>query len=320
MQRGRAGIAAWMLLALTSGYGSPLHAGTVLVLSQTGAKLTAIDSDSREIRASLDVAKGPANIALSPDGRRAYIAHSDLGEVSVVDIKAWRVDQTFKVPGAPFGLAVSRSHKLYVGDWNSDQVHELDADSGKILSSAIAGKAPAHLALTPDGKLLVAAAREADLVSIFETDDFSDGDKVDVEKAPFALAISHKGQQAIVANAQSGSASVIDLAQRKVSFTAKVGAMPYGVAFTADDASVIVTNQQSGTVSILTDKASDSVTKVGSYPEGIAITPDDKHAYVANWFSDDVSVVDIATAKEIARIKIPGGPRAVVMVPGGDKP
>lgn len=301
-----------------AGLAAPAFAGTVLVLSQTDARLTAVDDKSGAIRGSLELAKGPANLATSPDGAFAYVAHSDLGAISVVDLAGWRVASTFKVRGSPFGLAASSSNKLYVGDWNGDAVHELNATSGQELRAAKVGKAPAHLALTPDGTRLVAAAREANTVTVIDVATFAALASLPVERAPFALAISHDGKRAFVANAQAGSVSTIDLAKLQVTATTHVGAMPHGVAVTSDDVTTLITNQQSGSVAVLTGTGptKDATFKVGSYPEGIAVSPGGDRAFVANWFSDDLSIVDIAGAKQVSRIKVPGGPRAVAFVTG----
>lgn len=328
MQRGGAGRVLIAALAWLAGALS-VHAGTVLVLSQTSGQLTALDSTSLEVRGMLDLDKGPANLVISPDGRLAYVAHSDLGSISVVDLAQWQVGARLHVGGAPFGLAVSKAGKLYVGDWNRHDVHEVDAATGKVLRTTAIGKAPAHLALTPDGKRLLAVAREANTVTILDTATFDSQASLKVGRAPFALAIAPTGSHALVANAQEGSISDIDLKTQAVTATTRVGAMPYGVAFTADGGVALVTNQQSGSVEVLPQGASPPAAgasepapapepsiKVGGYPEGIAITPDGSTAYVANWFSDDVSVIAIATRKEIARIKLPGGPRAVAIVEG----
>lgn len=317
MLKERAGKIAlvWLLLA---GAVTPLHAGTVLVLRQTVAQLTAIDSETLETRASLDLDKGPANLAIAPDGLHAYVAHSDIGRVSVVDLARWQVSTRYAAPGAPFGLAVAPSGKLYVGDWNSSSIHELDAASGAALRAVEIGKAPAHLALARDSRHLLAVAREANTVSIVDTKTFTIETTVQVQRAPFALAVSPDSTRALVANAQAGSISTVDLSKNAVTATTRVGAMPYGVAFAENTGVAMVTNQQSGTLSFVdqTGAAQGDRLKVGNYPEGIAITQDGSLAFVTNWFSDDVSVVDVATRKEKARLKLSGGPRAIAIVEG----
>ncbi len=302
------------------GSAAPLQAGTVLVLSQTAAQLTAIDSETNTIRGVLQLDQSPANLAVSPDGKAVFVAHADIGRISIVDLARWIVTRAIPAPGSPFGLAVAQSGKLYAGDWNSDQVHEVEISTGKVLRSATAGKAPAHLALTPDGELLLAVAREANTVAIIDTASFTVKTTLAVERAPFAIAVSPRGGSAMVANAQAGSVSTIDLAKLAITSSTRVGAMPYGVAYSGDGATTFVTNQQSGTVSIvgadLGSGAGRAAVKVGSYPEGIALNSDSTRAYVANWFSDDISIIDLTTGKESVRLKVPGGPRAVAFAAG----
>lgn len=294
-------------------------ADTVLVVSQAAAQLTAIDSETGTVRGSLALAMAPANIAVSQDGATAYVAHPDLGQVSIVDLSAWRVSGTLATPGSPFGLAVSGQSKLFVGNWSSNYVDVFDVPTAVKVASIDVGRAPAHLAISRDGKTALAIARESDAVAVLDVANLKLTKTISLDRAPFALAFSHDGTRAAVVNAQAGTLSEIDLRKLEIARTVRVGAMPYGVAFTPDDAHMIVTNQHSGTLSIVArqDGAQPpSPIRVGSYPEGIALTADGAKAYVANWFSDDISVIDVSGASEISRIKVPGGPRAVLAVTG----
>jgi YVTN family beta-propeller protein len=54
---------------------------------------------------------------------------------------------------------------------------------------------------------------------------------------------------------------------------------------------------------------------VGKRPWGMTFSPDGKYLFTANGPSDDVSVVDVATEKEITRVKSPGSPWGIVAVP-----
>ncbi len=56
--------------------------------------------------------------------------------------------------------------------------------------------------------------------------------------------------------------------------------------------------------------------KVGRFPEGLVVEPQGRKAYVANWFSGDVSVLDVASGKELKRIKTGGGARALAVAVG----
>lgn len=49
----------------------------------------------------------PIGIVVTPDGTRAFIAHSNADQISVVDLESWRVTGTLKAGKEPDGMAVS---------------------------------------------------------------------------------------------------------------------------------------------------------------------------------------------------------------------
>jgi len=285
----------------------------VYVVSQAGAALRAIEDGADKPAFSIALDKAPAALALAPGGAIAYVTHPDLGKVSVVDLEAQKVIRSLSVSGSPFGIAVAKDGRLFIGDWNGAHVSVMAVDGREPEKVIGVGRAPAHLLLTPDETLLFVANRESDSVSAVRTADLSVAATIPVGRAPFALALSPDGARLYVGNVQSGNVSVIDTAKLAVIETVPSGAMPYGAAVTPDGTRVLVTNQQARSVSLLGTHAAPATIKVGEYPEGVAVTADGARAYVANWFSDDVSVLDLASLSEIRRIKCPGGPRGIAI-------
>jgi len=285
----------------------------IYVLSQAGAALSEVEDGTDVLQYSIPLDKAPAALALAPDAPLAYVTHPDLGRVSVVDLGARRVISTFKSQGSPFGLAVARGGRIFVGDWNGSHVTVIDdgATPGRTIE---VGRAPAHLLLTPDERMLFVANRESDTVSAVRTDTLAVAATIAVGRAPFAMALSPDASRLYVGNVQGGTVSVIDTKALAVIETLQSGAMPYGAAVTPDGQRVLVTNQQASTLSVLESRGGPlPPIKVGGYPEGLAATGDGARAYVANWFSDDISVVDLRTLAEVRRIKCPAGPRGVAV-------
>jgi len=287
----------------------------IYVLSQAGAALSAIEDGAEMVAFSIPLDKAPAALALAPDGTRAYVTHPDLGKVSVVDLDGRRVLRSFAIAGSPFGIAVTADGRLFVADWNGAHVSVIDAGDGKPVKTIEVERAPAHVLLTPDEKLLFVANRESDSVSAVRTADLAVAATIPVGRAPFALALSPDATRLYVGNVQSANVSVIDTARLETVETLQSGAMPYGAAVTPDGSRTLITNQQASTVSVLERSVGQpTAIRVGAYPEGIAVTADGKRAYVANWFSDDISVLDLATSSETRRIKCPGGPRGIAIL------
>lgn len=310
----RAGFVLTLLSMFGIGAAANARADTIYVLSQASATLMAIDSETDVVERTLVLsAPAPAGLALAPNKPLAFITHPDAKTISVVDLQSWGVTATFAYPGMPFGIAASADGKIYVADWSGSSIAEIDALTGELERTVAVGRAPALLALTPDGKRLVAANRESGSISVVDTKGFTVEATIGVGRAPFAVGVSSDGSRALVGNVQGGTASLIDLERLQVAATVRTGAGPYGVAFAPEGGAAVVVNQESGSVAVLGEnlKPRAPPVRVGSYPEGVTVTRDSRKAYVANWFSDDISVIDLASAKEIARIKCAAGPRAV---------
>lgn len=288
----------------------------IFVLSQSGAALSEITEDAEKATRSIQLGKAPAAVVVAPGTSLAYITHPDIGQISVVDVAKGSVERTLAVEGSPFGIAVTKDSRLFVGDWNGAHVSVIDLTGEAPVRKVSVGRAPAHLELTPDEKLLFVANRESNDVSVVRTDDLRIAATIPVGHAPFAMALSPDATRLYVGNVQAGTVSVIDTAKLAVIDTPASGSMPYGAAVTPDGSRVVVTNQQAGTVFVLTRDGGQkpATIKVGDYPEGVVIGADGKRAYVANWFSDDLSVIDLDSLKEIRRVKSPGGPRGVAKI------
>ena len=287
----------------------------VFVTSQDGAALTRVDGAEA---APVPVGAGPAGLAAGRDGT-LYLTHPDHRAITVVEAATGRVLRRLPFAGQPFGIAVSADGRhLYVGDWQGARLVRLDAASGAPEAETALGPEPAGLVLGPDGRLYV-AERGGDAVAVVDAGRMERIARLPVGRAPFALALSGDGRRLYVGNVRSNDLTAIDTGGPTVLSTRPAGRSPYGVA--ESEGLILVTNQESGTVSVL-DRALApwGQIPVGRYPEGIAVA--NGLAYVANWFSDDVSVIDLAGMREVARRKVPGGPRAVVALPasGGGGP
>lgn len=287
------------------------------ILSEFSAGAGAPADAAQKALRTVTLDKSPATFSIAPDAPLAYVTHSELGQVSVVDLETMKVVRTIKVPGSPFGVAVAKGGRFFVGDWNDGHVTVVSTsneESPELTRVDGVGPEPGHILLSPDETTLYVANREGDSVSVVRTDDLSLAATIPVGHAPFAIALSHDGQRLFVGNVQEGTVTVIDTAKLSAVETWKTGAMPYGAAVTPDGSKVLVTHQSAGTLGVF-DGSGKPVAKlkIGSYPEGVAIGGDGTRAYVANWFSDDVSVVDLETMTELHRIKSGAGTRAVAV-------
>jgi DNA-binding beta-propeller fold protein YncE len=157
-----------------------------LAVSPDGARLlvplnladdaAVVDVASRQVRY---VATGnyPYGAAISRDGKLGFVSNETPGTVSVVDLAAAKKVKDIQV-GAhlshPEGLVADPvADRVYVAVANSDQVAAIDTGSLQVTRTLYAGRheglgtSPVALAVTPDGRELLAAEAGADEISVF---------------------------------------------------------------------------------------------------------------------------------------------------------
>ena len=229
---------------------------------------------------TIPVQTDPSGIAVTPDGKYAYVTNYLSGTVSVIE-------------GA-------------------------NTATPSVLTTLTVGGHPDGIAITPDGNYAYltndgTANGTVDVIDGADTGTPSvSSTTLTVGQQPKALAITPDGKYAYVTNSYANTVSVIDgvdTATPSVASTPlSVGAYPDGIAITPDGDYAYVTDLDTGsavtggTVDVIDDADSSSPSvspttlTVGGDPWGIAITPDGKYAYVGDYYytTNNVSVIDDA--------------------------
>jgi len=127
-------------------------------------------------------------------------------------------------------------NKVYVACNKTDEILEIDAGTWAVTRRFSTGRAPYNLAVTPDGKLLVATLKAGSGVQVF---DLSSGKSVMNEKTSITLAhgvtVSPDSRYAFVSvegkGAQPGKVEVFDLVAFTKVAIVDVGQQASGIAF-----------------------------------------------------------------------------------------
>ena len=126
--------------------------------------------------------------------------------------------------------------KVYVSCNKADEILEVDRGSWSVTRRFATGRGPYNLAVTPDGKLLVATLKQGGSVQIF---DLARGTSVMLEKSSttvtHGVVISPDSRYAFVSNeavgAQPGTVDVYDLVALTRVASVDVGQQAGGIAF-----------------------------------------------------------------------------------------
>ena len=145
----------------------------------------------------------PAGMAISPDGKKIYIALDDRDEVAEADTTSRQVLRRVKVAGRPFGLAIDAAGKnLFVTCRNTDRLAVLDTQTLQETGSIAVGMAPVAVAFcrTAAGDRLVVANSMSDDISVLSVSPLQELGRPSAGREPFAVAITPDGTRAFVAN------------------------------------------------------------------------------------------------------------------------
>jgi YVTN family beta-propeller protein len=311
-------LAAALVLAAPSG-GQP-RSGWLIVLNKSDDNAALVDPHGLFVRARVPTGQGPHEVAVSADGRRAYVSNYGLAAVfqpdgqrrnapgktiTVIDLTARSGRDSFDLGNftRPHGIAVSRNgERVWVTCEGAESVLELDAATGAIQSTWPTGQEVSHmLVATPDeAKLYVASIGSGSITVI---DRARGATKTLVSGAGTeGIDVSPDGRQVWASNRSDNTLTVVDTATDSViARFPSGGQMPIRLKFTPDGRQVFVSNAKSNTVTVFDVRGRKRIgtVRVGAVPVGIQMAPDGRQAFVACTNDDRVKVIDVGRRKVV---------------------
>ncbi len=198
----------------------------------------------------------------------------------------------------PLGGCVHRApggERLFVSDDRGDLVAGIDMPTGGIADRVPVTGRPRGMAWSPDHATLY--------VALSASDDEDDDDEVPDPAAKTRI----------------DGVAAIDIGSAKVVRVLPAGEDPVRIAVSEDGATLFVTDQGDDSVtSIAADgKGRPHTISVCDSPEGIALAPGGKALFIACVDSDRVAMLDSRDLHLIRKIRVRGGPRAVLAARDG---
>jgi YVTN family beta-propeller protein len=263
----------------------------------------------------------PAGIAVSPDGKKLYVALNLSNRLAELDAVTGRVLRTWNVGVAPFDVALAR-RKIYVSNWGGRRP---DADS-------VTGPAGRGMRVRVDARSIANGGS----VSVISLDENIEHRTSNIELPTGlhagALALSPNGRWLVVANAGSDTLSVIDTHTDKIVETICArqnpgdlfGAQPDALAFDKPGKKLFVCNGTQNAVAVFQFKPGASkllgLIPVGWFPGAVVHDAKRERIYMANiksltpgrlgkagqtefnskQYSGSLSLVPVPSAKELA--------------------
>jgi DNA-binding beta-propeller fold protein YncE len=225
----------------------------------------------------------PAGIAVSPDGKKLYVALNLSNRLAELDAATGRVLRIWDVGVAPYDVALA-GRKIYVSNWGGRRP---DADS-------VTGPAGRGTLVRVDSRSIASEGS----VSIIELNTNIEHRTSNIELQTGlhagALALSPNGRWLVVANTGSDTLSVIDTRKDQIVETVCArqnpgdlfGAQPNALAFDKPGKTLFVCNGTQNAVAVFQFKPGETkllgLIPVGWFPGAIAFDARRKEICVAN--------------------------------------
>jgi YVTN family beta-propeller protein len=294
---------------------------SLIVLNKEDKTLAIVEPSSNVFFAKIPTGEGPHEVAVSTDGRFAFVGNYGSGQtpgstISVIDLVARKEVRRVDVSPLrrPHGIAFNNGKVYFTAEVNKI-VARYDPATNQIDWMIGTGQNSTHMVmLNKDGSKIFTANIGSDSISIFErgTNPMNWNQTViPVGKGPEGMDISPDGTELWTAHSRDGGVSIIDIEAKKVTETLSLGTKRSNrLKFTPDGKMVLITDLDAGHLIVL-DRASRKEVKrfaMGKTPEGILITPDGSRAYVGVAGDNQVAIVDLNTLEVIERIATGAGP------------
>lgn len=311
-------------------------AGKVLIVqtNAAGDNIHLIDPVTKKIVGEITGIEVPHGAAAAPDGERLYITNESRETVDVVDVRQLKVVKQIPLTGRPNNISIGKDgRRVYVAIRQAPgAVDVIDTASLERVKSIPVKGAVHNTYVTPDGRFVVAGSIEGRSLTVIDPKTEEVAWMLPFENGvrPIAFETNPDGstKRAFVQITNFHGFLVLDWAQRKEVARITLPEIPiekrhldtlqgspsHGIGVTPDGKSVWACSKINSHIYgySLPDLKLLGGVHVGDHPDWLTFTPDSRFVYVANAGSNSVSAVDIATRREVARIKVGQVPKRVI--------
>ena len=213
----------------------------------------------------------------------------------------------------------SDGSKVFLASTLTNELLELDAQTGERRRVVTDIVDPYQLGFSPDGKWFVTAAYRLDHVDIYSASDFKLVKRIFIESLPSHLAFDKDSKTVFVTIQQTGRLIAIDLETQTMRWNVVVGISPAGVVMLPDDRRLLVgLTGEDGIVVVDPDNGQlIGRLKTGRGAHNFWPQGDGRHFFLTNRLDGTVSRIDTQEMRVANQIRVPGGPDCIDMTPDG---
>lgn len=317
----------------------------LVVVNAHDSQAVLVDPVTQQILARLPTGPDPREVAVSPDGRYAYVTSygrsgtdsngtplgdnpetvdatipldsTDVAGVTVLDVASRRVAYAF-YPG-PYG----RLHGIWVGRsgerlWMTAEadsgIVELDARTGQVLMLWKTGSATSqNVVIGPQNRRIYVANGSSGFVTMIDRVTVVP-QRVTTGPAPEGLALSPNGKELWVSDREDNSVTILDThGLKQIARFPSGGTDPVRLRFHPNGLEVWVVNRASRNITVL-DVAAASLLhtiELDAEPRSIAFSADGQRAFITAPRSHQVYVIDVPSRAVLSAFRTGSAPHGL---------
>jgi YVTN family beta-propeller protein len=311
-----------LVLVLALGVPGTAARGQLLLATNEGSNSVSV-IEGNKVVATIPVGNRPRGLAISRDGKRAYVALGRDDAVAAIDIATRRVIDRIPVGNDPEQVAVDAHDRLvYVSNEALDSASAVAVDGHALRFRVAVGKEPEGVTLSPDGEKVYVTGESDSSVTVLNAATGRRLGVIHVSRRPRFMAFSPRGDWALVSTEDGGTVHVVNTRRDSIIAAIVIGdgtTKPTGIAISPDGRWAYVANGRSNQVSVLDmqDRKVVASIPVGERPWGVALSHDGSTLYVATGRANAISV--ISTSKRAVTGTIPVGERPYTVAIVGNR-
>jgi YVTN family beta-propeller protein len=305
--------------ALSASFEAPQTAlALIYVADAASGSVLAIDRASAQIVGTYKAGAEPRALALLRDRRRALVANSGDGSITVIDVRNGRVESTIPIA---FGARTSDVALADPARWAAAANPALDSVSLVSLAPDGAtfdvpvGRSPVRLAVAPDLGRVFVVESGGDSLSVIDVPSRAVVAEIAVESRPSDVDVDRDQNEAFVVHTTSPNLLVVDAEALSVVASIFVGADATDVLADPRRSRIYVARARPSEIVVVERRLAVVVRRIplSARVESMAISREGGRIYAAAPQAGAVIVVDVVRGKEEAAIRCGSRPVDVVV-------
>ena len=237
---------------------------------------------TRDMKLVRTIAGGsdPEMVAITPDGKRMFVANEDVGEATALEVESGKVLASIKVGGEPEGVDMRPDGRVvYVTSEEDNQVAAIDTVDLKLLKIFKVGPRPRSTGFLPDGSRAYVPAENGASISVVDANAHRVLDTIKLEGGsmvrPMGTAVSPDGRLLFVTTGRGKNVVFIDTQTNKPIAEVGAGERPWGIAVSSDGRTIFTANGPSNDVTFIDveGRKATATVKAGDRPWGVVYVP-----------------------------------------------